>query len=374
MILSVFVCAPALAQEPDTPPNWNSSESQKQYEKFVGFPIASIFHKVNLNGSPVKQVIAEICSKGGATAIFDKSFKEQKVTASFTDLTTDELLSAVLNVTDLRAKHITSTLVLIEAKGAAELCDPSIHEPDLPSVETILPTRVATFENFSNSPPKSKYRYGLIPPPPPPIYPSAASDSEPSSGLIPPPPSIDLGLAASSGVLPPAPPPILPDGREMPAVPKVPAVPISPGSKIQPTSRPKATKVAVLPAGFFGYWDVSGQRTKVEALPEFQAGAEAVFAPNTRNVWKIGGDQQSGYSLSNDQGVSTQLVVDRVEGNTAFIRYQHPIKNTVAGEAIVISLVPGGAQFNGLERVSISMKGVVRAKVTYQLVGRRSPK
>lgn len=127
----------------------------------------------------------------------------------------------------------------------------------------------------------------------------------------------------------------------------------------------------VLPASFLGSWNVTGQRTKVEALPEFQAGAEAVFAPNTSNVWNIGGDPNSGYSMSNDAGVSTSLVVDKVEGNTAFIRYQHPIKNTVAGEAIVMSLVPGGAQFNGLERVSISKQGQVRAKVTYQLVGRR---
>lgn len=127
----------------------------------------------------------------------------------------------------------------------------------------------------------------------------------------------------------------------------------------------------VLPASFLGSWNVQGQRTKVEALPEFQAGAEAGFATNTSNVWNIGGDPNSGYSMSNDQGVSTQLVVDKVEGNTAFIRYQHPIKNTVAGEAIVMSLVPGGAQFNGLERISITKQGQVRAKVTYQLVGRR---
>ena len=127
----------------------------------------------------------------------------------------------------------------------------------------------------------------------------------------------------------------------------------------------------VLPANFLGAWNVQGQRTKVEATPEFQAGAEAAFAPNTSNVWNIGGDPNSGYSMRNDQGVNTQLVVDKVEGNTAFIRYQHPIKNTVAGEAIVMSLVPGGVQFNGLERVSISKQGEVRAKVTYQLVGRR---
>ena len=144
----------------------------------------------------------------------------------------------------------------------------------------------------------------------------------------------------------------------------------------QPPRRPpmqlQATQRVVLPANFLGSWRVSGTRVKVEARPEFQQGAEAAFQVNTMNTWNIGGDPNSGYSMSNDQGVSTQLVVDKVEGNTAFIRYQHPINNTVAGEAIVMSLVPGGVRFNGLERVSISKQGDVRAKVTYQLVGQRS--
>jgi len=142
-----------------------------------------------------------------------------------------------------------------------------------------------------------------------------------------------------------------------------------------PPRRPmqlQATQRVVLPASFLGSWRVSGTRVKVEAKPEFQAGAEAAFQVKTMNTWNIGGDPNSGYSMSNDQGVSTQLVVDKVEGNTAFIRYQHPINNTVAGEAIVMSLVPGGVQFNGLERVSITKQGDVRAKVTYQLVGQRS--
>ncbi|MBC7997904.1 MAG: hypothetical protein IAF58_08170 [Leptolyngbya sp.] len=142
-----------------------------------------------------------------------------------------------------------------------------------------------------------------------------------------------------------------------------------------PVRRPipvQIQKQVVLPANFLGAWNVQGQRMKVEAMPEFQAGAEAVFAPNTSNVWNIGGNPSSGYSMSSDAGVQTSLVVDKVEGNTAFIRYSHPIKNTVAQEAIVMSLVPGGAVFNGLERVSIAKEGVTRAKVTYQLVGRRN--
>lgn len=118
---------------------------------------------------------------------------------------------------------------------------------------------------------------------------------------------------------------------------------------------------------------MQGERTKVEALPEFQAGAEQAFQMRTSNVWNIGGNPSAGYSMSNDAGVNTALVVDKVEGNTAFIRYQHPVGNTMAQEAIVMSLVPGGAQFNGLERVSIVKQGMPqpRAKVTYRLVGRR---
>lgn len=142
-----------------------------------------------------------------------------------------------------------------------------------------------------------------------------------------------------------------------------------------PVRRPipvQIQKQVVLPANFLGAWSVQGMRKSVEALPEFQAGAEAVFAPNTSNIWNIGGNPSSGYSMSSDAGVQTSLVVDKVEGNTAFIRYQHPIKNTIAQEAIVMSLVPGGAVFNGLERVSIAKEGVTRAKVTYQLVGRRN--
>lgn len=129
----------------------------------------------------------------------------------------------------------------------------------------------------------------------------------------------------------------------------------------------------VLPPSFLGAWNVQGQRVKVEALPEFQQGAEAAFQMRTSNVWNIAGDPSNGYSMSNDAGVSTQLIVDKVQDNTAFIRYQHPVGNTMAQEAIVMSLVPGGVQFNGLERVSIVKQGMPqpRAKVTYQLVGRR---
>jgi hypothetical protein len=129
----------------------------------------------------------------------------------------------------------------------------------------------------------------------------------------------------------------------------------------------------VLPPDFLGRWNVRGQRQKVQAMPEFQASAEQAFAGNTNNVWTIAGSPQSGYSLSADSGISTQFVVDKVEGNTAYIRYQHPIGKTMAQEAVVLSLSPGGLQFNGLERISIVKEGLAqpRAQVTYQLVGNR---
>jgi hypothetical protein len=130
-------------------------------------------------------------------------------------------------------------------------------------------------------------------------------------------------------------------------------------------------KQVVLPQGFMGAWRVQGQRSKVEALPDFQAGAEQAFALNTNNVWNINGSPGN-YSMSNGE-MSTQLWVDKVEGGTAFIRYQHPVGKTMAQEAIVLSLVPGGVQFNGLERISIVKEGLPqpRAKVTYQLNGQR---
>jgi hypothetical protein len=134
----------------------------------------------------------------------------------------------------------------------------------------------------------------------------------------------------------------------------------------------QAQQQQTLPKGFLGRWNVQGQRTKVEAItPEFQQGAEASFAMNTSNVWNINGNPGS-YTMSNGQ-MSTQIWVDKVEGGTAFIRYQHQVKNTMAQEAIVMSLTANGLQFNGLERISIVKEGLPqpRAKVTYSLMGSR---
>lgn len=136
-----------------------------------------------------------------------------------------------------------------------------------------------------------------------------------------------------------------------------------------PIQQPLQGGVVALPQGFMGAWRVQGQRQKVEAMPEFQAGAEQAFSLNTNNTWNING-QPGSYSMSNGD-MSTPLWVDKVEGGTAFIRYQHPVGKTMAQEAIVLSLVPGGVQFNGLERISIVKEGAQRAKVTYQLNGAR---
>jgi hypothetical protein len=140
-----------------------------------------------------------------------------------------------------------------------------------------------------------------------------------------------------------------------------------------PVMRPQTPTKAVLPVNFLGVWQVIGQRQKVEAIPEFQAGANQAFAPNTSNTWQIEGNPNNGYSIVSDTGVRTQLTVDKVQGNTAWIRYQHQIGNTMAQEAIVMMLGGGGAQFSGLERISIVKpnEGKVRAKVTYQLMGQR---
>jgi hypothetical protein len=127
----------------------------------------------------------------------------------------------------------------------------------------------------------------------------------------------------------------------------------------------------VLPPQFLGRWQVMGNRAKVEAMPQFQAGIDNIFSMRTQNVWTIQGNPKQGYTLNNDQGVSTGLMVQATM-DTAFLRYQHQIKNTMAQEAVVMQLQPGGATFQGIERISIVKQGEgVRAKVEYNLLGRR---
>ena len=118
---------------------------------------------------------------------------------------------------------------------------------------------------------------------------------------------------------------------------------------------------------------MQGNRTQVEAMnPQFQQQASNAFAMNTNNTWTISGDPQHGYSIGSDTGIQFQLWVDKVEGGAAFVRYQHPINNTMAQEAIVMQLDNGGVMFTGLERVTIVKQGEgPRCKVTYQLVGHR---
>ncbi len=130
-----------------------------------------------------------------------------------------------------------------------------------------------------------------------------------------------------------------------------------------------------LPPQFLGSWTVQSQRTKVEAMPEFQAAAQNAFAvkPPTA-IWNITGNQNSGYQFASNTGINCPIIVDKATQTTAYIRYQHPINNTVAQEAVVLNLSATGNQFEGLERVSIIKQGISepRAKVTYQLFGQRN--
>lgn len=139
-----------------------------------------------------------------------------------------------------------------------------------------------------------------------------------------------------------------------------------------PTMTTQAPVQGVLPPQFLGRWQVLGSRGNVEAQPQYQSGIDNIFSMTTSNTWNIQGSPEQGYILNTDTGVSTPLMVES-QGNTAILRYQHPIKNTVAQEALVMQLGPGGAQFEGLERISIVKQGEPgpRAKVTYKLVGHR---
>lgn len=140
----------------------------------------------------------------------------------------------------------------------------------------------------------------------------------------------------------------------------------------RPPLQAQAAAPGVLPQQFLGVWQVMGSRTKVEAAGDFQAQASSAFATTTSNTWQIQGNPQSGYGLTTDQGVSTQIGVDKATSQVAYLRYQHPIRNTMAQEAIVMQLSPDGMQFTGLERITIVKQGEPpRAVVTYQLIGRR---
>ncbi len=128
-----------------------------------------------------------------------------------------------------------------------------------------------------------------------------------------------------------------------------------------------------LPPQFMGAWLVRGQRTKVESLPQYQSAMDGIFAMQTQNIWRITGNPQMGYQLGSDTGATMPLQVVECNGATATIRYQHPMKNTMIQEAVVMQLVNGGMQFNGFERLSVVKpgEGPPRAKVTYQLQGQR---
>ncbi|HEY9774997.1 MAG TPA: hypothetical protein V6C81_14630 [Planktothrix sp.] len=142
-----------------------------------------------------------------------------------------------------------------------------------------------------------------------------------------------------------------------------------------PPSRPiqlNATKTQVLPKGYMGSWRVLGQRSKVEAKPEFEQTAQTAFAMTTNNTWTITGSAQGGYTMGNGE-MQCAIMVDKIgPDGTAFIRYQHQVGHTMAQEALILTLTNNGMSFNGLERISIVKENEPpRAKITYQLQGQR---
>lgn len=138
------------------------------------------------------------------------------------------------------------------------------------------------------------------------------------------------------------------------------------------TSLQQTAPPGVLPPQFLGAWQVQGMRQSVEAAPQYQSGIGNIFTMMNQQIWQIVGNPQSGYALQSNTGVQTQIYVDKVQGRTAYLRYQHPIRNTMAQEAIVMELSADGLSFQGLERISIVKQGEgTRAKVQYSLNGRR---
>ena len=146
-------------------------------------------------------------------------------------------------------------------------------------------------------------------------------------------------------------------------------------SQTKQTAPPRPANAApgVLPVEFLGVWQVRGNRSGVEAQPQFQQGINNIFQQTSSDTWTIQGNPSQGFSLTSSTGVTTRIFVDKVQGTKASIHYQHPIKNTVAKEAVTIQLCSGGASFQGRETIEITKQGEPRprCKVYYQLSGRR---
>ncbi len=127
----------------------------------------------------------------------------------------------------------------------------------------------------------------------------------------------------------------------------------------------------VLPQQFMGNWLVLGSRTKVDARPEYQSGVGNIFTSSNSQSWNIVG-APGGYSMSSTTGVQS-VQVGNCNTTTAFLRYAHPVGNTVAEEAIVMQISADGQSFQGMQRITIKKQGEPgpRAQVTYSLMGRR---
>ncbi len=160
-----------------------------------------------------------------------------------------------------------------------------------------------------------------------------------------------------------------------------PPPPPPPQRPMQPVQamQPMQPQDGVLPPQFLGRWAVQGQQTGVEVAQWFQqktgATVEKVrsqFSPTNQQTWTIQGSPQQGYVMQSDTGATTPLMVQTQSANIAIIKYQHQVFNSVANEAIVMQLGPDGAQFEGLESITIVKPGEQpRFKVKYKLYGRR---
>lgn len=150
--------------------------------------------------------------------------------------------------------------------------------------------------------------------------------------------------------------------------------PIQGGLQARPPQQLKGgARGAALPRGFLGTWKVKGRLENSQgSQPKYREALPRVFGANTNNLWTLSGNPKSGYFFSNKMGAKSALYVNKVQGNTAFIRYGHPVGNCTAQEAIVMQLSPNGMQFKGLEQIKIVKKGEPwRFKAKYQLVGVR---
>jgi hypothetical protein len=144
-------------------------------------------------------------------------------------------------------------------------------------------------------------------------------------------------------------------------------------SSTSPSNRIAAPNIRAveLPSMFLKTWYIKCTKQKFDVQPQFEADCKGLPYLGGDTVWTITPDQNSNqYKIFSDADYSVELWVDKVQGQTAFLRFKQVIDAFLIQEAVVMTVSTDGRQFNGLRRLTVCKgNSVPMAKAHYQLSG-----